>query len=63
MDFSLKRYWKLKKEEGHTPEARYDEDVLSANWNPELPPLLQSNAQTEEDSNPQRPRNAGESDV
>lgn len=63
MDFSLKRYWRLKKEERHTPEARYDEDVLSANWNPELPSLLQSNAQTEEDLSPQQPHNAEERDV
>ena len=63
MGFSLKRYWKLKKEEGLTPQARYDEEVLSANWNPELPALFQSNGQTEDDSNPPRPRNAGESDV
>lgn len=63
MDLSLKRYWKLKKDERLTPEARYDEEVLAANWNPELPSLLQSNAQTEEESNPQRPHNTQERDV
>jgi len=62
MIFSLKRYWKLKQDDRLTSQPRYTEEVLSANWNPELPSLLQSNGQTEEQPNPERLRNPGEND-
>lgn len=42
MAFSLERYWKLKEAERLAPTARYEEELLWANWNPEVPSLLQS---------------------
>ena len=42
MAFSLQRYWKLKEAERLAPAARYEEELLWANWNPEVPSLLQA---------------------
>ena len=42
MAFSLERYWKLREAERLAPAARYEEELLWANWNPEVPSLLQS---------------------
>lgn len=63
MGFSLHRYWKLKEAQRLAPVARYDEDLLCANWNPEVPLLLQCSCQTEQPPSPQRPDNAAEIDV
>jgi len=64
MDFSLKRYWKLRgKAQQLGPKARYDDEVLCASWNPELSSLLQSNGHSDEQPNPQPPFNAGKSDL
>jgi hypothetical protein len=42
MAFSLERYWKLKEAERLAPAPRYNEELLWANWNPEVPSLLQA---------------------
>ena len=42
MAFSLERYWKLKDAERLGPADRYEDELLWANWNPEVPSLLQS---------------------
>jgi len=47
MVICLHRYWMLKEAQRLAPVAGYDEEPLCANWNPEVPPLLQSNCQTE----------------
>ena len=47
MAFSLERYWKLKETERLAPAARYEEELLWANWNPEVPSLLQAGCPTE----------------
>jgi len=47
MAFSLERYWKLKEAERLAPAPRYEEELLWANWNPEVPSLLQSSCPTE----------------
>lgn len=63
MAFSVQRYWKLKERQRLSPVARYDEEVLCANWNPEVPLLLQSNGQPDLASNSQRPDHASAIDV
>lgn len=63
MAFSLRRYWNLRYEQRLARVARYDEELLCANWNPDVPLLLQSNGQTEDHSGPQRLGNAAEIEV
>jgi len=63
MAFSLRRYWDLRYERQLARVARYDEELLCANWNPDVPLLLQSNGQTEEQSGPRRLGNAAEIEV
>lgn len=55
MVISLQRYWKLKEAQRLAPTPRYEEEILSANWNPEVPLLLQSSAQIEQEAPPQPP--------
>lgn len=52
MAFSLQRYWKLKDKERLAPAPRYDEELLWANWNPEVPTLLQSTCPIEQEPAP-----------
>jgi hypothetical protein len=47
MAFSLERYWKLKEAERLAPAPRYNEELLWANWNPEVHSLLQANCPAE----------------
>ena len=49
MGISLRRYWRLKEEQRLAPTPRYDQDVLFAEWNPELPSLLQCSCPTDEE--------------
>ena len=49
MAFSFQRYWKLKEAERLAPVAQYEEELLWANWNPEVPSLLQSGCPTEQE--------------
>lgn len=58
MAISLQRYWKLKEAQRLAPVARYDEELLSANWNPAVQLLLQSRDPTEQDSIPQLPNDS-----
>jgi len=58
MVISLKRYWNLKEAQRLAPVARYNEELLCANWNPEVPLLLQSSCQTEQELSPKLPDNA-----
>ena len=53
MSFSLQRYWKLKDKERLEGEPRYDEELLWANWNPEVPTLLRSTCPLEDDPDAQ----------
>ncbi len=53
MVICLHRYWMLKEAQRLAPVAGYDEEPLCANWNPEVPPLLQSNCETELGPRPQ----------
>ena len=52
MAFSLQRYWKLKEEERLAPSAHYEEELLWANWNPEVPSLLRSTCPIEDEPAP-----------
>ena len=54
MAFSLERYWKLKEAERLAPAARYEEELLWANWNPEVPSLLQSDCPSAEEPTAKR---------
>ena len=56
MAISLQRYWKLKEEQRLAPVDRYNEELLCANWNPDVPLLLQSSCQIEPDPSPRRPK-------
>ena len=47
MTISLQRYWKLKEAHRLAPMARRNEELVWANWTPELPSLLQSSCPTE----------------
>jgi hypothetical protein len=49
MAFSLERYWKLKEAERLAPAARYEEELLWANWNPEVPSLLRPDFTSEQE--------------
>lgn len=55
MAFSLQRYWKLKEAQRLAPRARYNDELLYANWNPEVPLLLRSSSQAEQELPPQQP--------
>ena len=59
MSFSLQRYWKLKDKERLEAEPRYNEELLWANWNPEVPTLLQATCPLEEEPAAE-PRKLGE---
>ena len=54
MTISLQRYWKLKEANRLAPVARRDEELACANWNPELPSLLQSSGPTEVEPPPRQ---------
>jgi hypothetical protein len=56
MVISLQRYWQLKEAQRLAPVARDNDELPCANWNPELPLLLQSSCQTEQEPSPQRPK-------
>lgn len=58
MAFSLQRYWTLKEAQRLEPVARYNEELLCASWNPEVPLLLQSSCPNEQEPGPQRPDDA-----
>jgi len=53
MTFSLQRYWKLREAQRLAPADRYEEEFMWANWNPEVPSLLQSTCPPEQDPAPQ----------
>jgi hypothetical protein len=63
MFISLQRYWKLKEAQRLAPVARYNDELLCANWNPEVPLLLRSGCQNEQGPSPQLPDNAAAIDV
>ena len=63
MVISLQRYWQLKEAQRLAPVARYDEELTWANWNPEVPSLLQSSCQTPQEPSAQPANNAVAADV
>lgn len=55
MVISLQRYWKLKEAQRLEPATGCSEEFSCANWNPEVPSLLQSSCETEQEPGPQGP--------
>lgn len=63
MVISLQRYWQLKEAQRLAPVARYDEELSWANWNPEVPLLLQSSCPDHQEPRPQRSDDTTAADV
>jgi len=63
MVISLQRYWQLKEAQRLAPVARYDEELSWANWNPEVPLLLQSSCQAQQEPGPQLADDTAAADV
>lgn len=63
MVISLQRYWQLKEAQRLAPVARYDEELTWANWNPEVPLLLQSRCPDPQEPSPPLPDDSAAADV
>lgn len=63
MVISLQRYWQLKEAQRLAPVARYDEELTWANWNPEVPLLLQSSCPDQQEPSPQPTDSTAAADV